>query len=84
MQDETIAELKRREFRKGTRQGALTDALNWCRDNNEHGKNMPGQHAADLLKSGILFWDPSHEMYDIIEPIKSWLEPHKIEPNVTQ
>ena len=78
-----VAELKRR-LRKTATQEALTEALNWCRDNNEHGKKMPAQYAADLIESGILFWDPKHEMYDIIEPIKSWLEPHKIESNGTR
>lgn len=78
--DGLIAELKKKEFRWSVTQGLLTLALNWCRDNNEHGKEMPGDHASALLKAGILFWDPGHEMYDIIEPIKSWLEPHKVEP----
>jgi hypothetical protein len=41
---------------------------------------MSAKHASSLLEAGILFWDPKHEMYDIIEPIKSWLEPHKVEP----
>lgn len=78
--DELVVALKKKEFRWGPAQGCLTLALEWCRDNNEHGKKMPGQRAANLLEAGILFWDPKHEMYDIIEPIKSWLEPHKIEP----
>lgn len=80
MADElTINAVKEWRFKKGATQEALTKALNWCLENNEHGKYMPGQHAADLLESGILFWDPKHEMYDIIEPIKSWLEPHRVE-----
>lgn len=79
--DELRAALKKKEFTWSPVQGLLTLALKWCRDNNEHGKEMPGEHAAALLKAGILFWDPKHEMYDIIEPIKSWLEPHRIEKN---
>ena len=78
--DELMAVLKERDFKKGSTQESLTEALNWCRDNNEHGKEMPPQYAADLIESGILFLDPDHNMYDIIEPIKSWLEPHKVEP----
>lgn len=81
MLDELVAVLNKKEFRKGTRQEALTEALNWCRDNNEHGKDMPAHYAAHLIESGILFYDPDHDMYDIIEPIKSWLEPHKIHKN---
>lgn len=73
--DELIAEIKKKEFRWSVTQGLLTLALNWCRDNNEHGKKMPAKHAAYLLEAGILFWDPKYEMYDIIEPIKSWIEP---------